>query len=188
MNQDEENSIINLKKYIKEDNFYNGKLKIESDFDEFCYEHCKDIHNVLLLVQKQKNEIQKMTAQKIFIMGLRYGKNLIQKNIERAEEFEKLKKENEKLKEYIRIAPNLDEMTAIKYINIQRDSYVQGRAEEQQKTEQIIYENYISKQKKKEKIEEYQNMLKNLNKRADADRIKAINEKILSYKELLESE
>ena len=43
---------------------------------------------------------------------------------------EKLQKENKKLKEYIAIAPNLDEMTAMKYINIQRDAYIQGRAEE----------------------------------------------------------
>lgn len=159
LSKEEEKSIINLKKYIEEDDFFNGKSKIESDFDKFCYEHCKDIHNVLALVEKQ-----------------------------RAEEFEKLKKENEKLKEYIRIAPNLDEMTATKYRNIQQEAYIQGRAEEQQKAEQIIYENYISKQKIKDKIEKYQNMLKSLNKRADVDRIKAINERILAYKELLGGE
>ena len=44
-----------------------------------------------------------------------------------------LQKENEKLKEYIAIAPNLDEMTAIKYRNIRQDAYIQGRAEEQKK-------------------------------------------------------
>lgn len=42
-------------------------------------------------------------------------------------------KENEELKEYIAIAPNLDEMTAIKYRNIQQDAYIRGRAEEQKK-------------------------------------------------------
>ena len=67
---------------------------------------------------------------------------------------EKLQKENEELKEYIAIAPNLDEMTATKYRNIQQDAYIQGRAEEQQKAEQIIYENYIPIQKVKDKIEE----------------------------------
>ena len=66
---------------------------------------------------------------------------------------EKLQKENEGLKEYIAIAPNLDEMTAIKYRNIRRDAYIQGRAEEQQKAEQIIYENYIPIQKIKDRIE-----------------------------------
>lgn len=69
-------------------------------------------------------------------------------------EVNSLKKENEGLKEYIAIAPNLDEMTAIKYRNIQHDAYIQGRAEEQQKAEQIIYENYIPVQKIKDKIEE----------------------------------
>lgn len=72
---------------------------------------------------------------------------------------DKLQKENEELKEYIAIAPNLDEMTATKYRNIQQDAYIQGRAEEQQKAEQIIYENYISIQKVKDKIEELEEEL-----------------------------
>jgi cell division protein FtsX len=71
---------------------------------------------------------------------------------------EKLQKENEELKEYIVIAPDLDEMTAIKYRNIRRDAYLQGRVEEQQKAEQIINENYISKEKVKDKIEELNNI------------------------------
>lgn len=52
----------------------------------------------------------------------------------------------QELEEYISIAPNLDEMTATKYINIQREAYIRGKAEEQQRAEQIIYENYIPKQ------------------------------------------
>ena len=99
---------------------------------------------------------------------------------------EKLQKENEELKEYIAIAPNLDEMTATKYRNIQQDAYIQGRAEEQQKAEQIIYENYISKQKVKDKIEEYKKMLLSCNRFSDVDRIRAINERILELQELLE--
>lgn len=66
----------------------------------------------------------------------------------------KLQKENKELKEYIAIAPNLDEMTATKYINIQQDAYIQGRAEEQQKAKQIIYENYIPIQKVREMRDE----------------------------------
>jgi hypothetical protein len=64
-----------------------------------------------------------------------------------------LQKENEGLKEYIAIAPNLDEMTAVKYRNIQQDAYIKGRAEEQQRAEQIIYENYIPIQKVKDIID-----------------------------------
>ena len=49
--------------------------------------------------------------------------------------------------------------------------------------------NYVvPKSKIQEKIEEYQNMLKNLNKKTDIDRIQVINERILAYKELLESD
>ena len=40
---------------------------------------------------------------------------------------ERLLKENEELKEYIFIAPNLDEMTATQYSEIQRDAYLKGR-------------------------------------------------------------
>lgn len=69
------------------------------------------------------------------------------------QQIKELQKENKELKEYIAIAPNLYEMTATKYRNIQQDAYVQGRAEEQQKAEQIIHENYISIQKIKDKIE-----------------------------------
>lgn len=67
--------------------------------------------------------------------------------------YKKALKENEELKKYIMLAPNLDEMTAIKYRNIQKEAYIRGRAEEQKKAEQIICENYISVQKLKNKIE-----------------------------------
>lgn len=69
--------------------------------------------------------------------------------------YKELEEENKTLKEYIVVAPNLDEMTAVKYSNIQREAYIKGRAEEQQKAEQIIYENYIPTsviQKKKEEV------------------------------------
>ena len=61
-------------------------------------------------------------------------------------ELEQKDKKIRELEEYISIAPNLDEMTATKYINIQREAYIRGKAEEQQRAEQIIYENYIPKQ------------------------------------------
>lgn len=61
------------------------------------------------------------------------------------------------LKEYIFIAPNLDEMTATKYVNIQKEAYTKGGAEEQQRAEYIIYKNFIPKQKIKDKIEEFKN-------------------------------
>lgn len=39
-------------------------------------------------------------------------------------DYKRALKENEQLKEYIAIAPNLDEMTATKYRNIQQDAYI----------------------------------------------------------------
>lgn len=53
-------------------------------------------------------------------------------------------------------------------------------------TPRTIELNYVSKQKIKDKIEEYKNMLKTCNKAKDIDRIKAINERILELEELLE--
>ena len=56
--------------------------------------------------------------------------------------------------------------------------------------EKDLFENgsnyVIPKQKVKDKIEEYKNMLKTCNKVKDIDRIKAINERILELQELLE--
>lgn len=69
---------------------------------------------------------------------------------------EKLQKENEELKEYILKAPNLDEMTATKYIIIRQEAYIQGIAEEKQ----TIYENYIPVQKVEDKIEYLDNQQK----------------------------
>lgn len=44
---------------------------------------------------------------------------------------------------------------------------------------------YISKLELERKLEEYKNMLNNLNKKTDIDRIKAINERIIAFKEML---
>lgn len=122
-------------------------------------------------------------------------------------DYKRVLKENKKLKEYIAIAPNLDEMTATKYRNIQQDAYIQGRAEEQQKAEQIIYENYISKQKIKDIIDRIDYDIKKTkeiisndlniytsNRRNDYQivRLRAMNTKSLDIKKrlqkLLESE
>lgn len=94
-------------------------------------------------------------------------------------DYKRVLKENEELKEYIAIAPNLDEMTATKYRNIQQDAYIQGRAEEQQKAEQIIYENYISIQKVKDKISERQFELQQEYKDFEDDAILIVLQELL---------
>ncbi len=95
-------------------------------------------------------------------------------------DYKRALKGNKQLKEYIAIAPNLDEMTATKYRNIQQDAYIQGRAEEQQKAEQIIYESYISKQIIKDKIEELSKI------KGDLATHIALSERIRALQELLE--
>lgn len=48
-----------------------------------------------------------------------------------------------------------------------------------------LKERFIPKEIIENKIKEYEEMLKTLNKKSDTDRIKAINERIIGYKELL---
>ena len=79
------------------------------------------------------------------------------------QQLEQKDKRIQELEEYISIAPNLDEMTATKYINIQREAYIRGKAEEQQRAEQIIYENYIPKQVVIDKIKENKQILDKTN-------------------------
>ena len=69
----------------------------------------------------------------------KYGRKAIKQNVKN------LQKRIKELEEYICIAPNLDEMSATKYLNIQREAYVRGRAEEQQKAEEINKEYEDSK-------------------------------------------
>lgn len=88
---------------------------------------------------------------------VKYYEDEIKKTKTKNEEYQK---EIAELKEYILIAPNLDEMTATKYANIQREAYTKGRAEEQQRAEYVIYKNFIPKQKIKDKIEDLEKKMK----------------------------
>ena len=133
-----------------------------------------------------KSEIKKI---RISLLPEDYGIFEILLNL-----IEKLQKENEELKEYIAIAPNLDEMTATKYRNIQQDAYIQGRAEEKQRAKQIIYENYIPVQKVKDKIEELNRKINNGGKTygryggcvINSENIMKLQNQIEALKELLE--
>lgn len=110
----------------------------------------KDIH----LLESYAGMTHKMTDNQ--------GRPKLDQAIEHVlEDYKRVLKENEELKEYISISPNLDEMTAVKYRNIQQDAYIKGRAEEQQRAEQIIYENCIPTQKVKDKIKELDERIKN---------------------------
>lgn len=163
----------------------------------------EDIKNLNEIIELSKKEIEAKDANTTAILNiidLISLKKLLSEYRRLQEEFKqvdhecsrleqkevRLMEENEELKEYIAIAPNLEELTAVKYRNIQQGAYIKGREEEQQKAKQIIYENFISKQKVKDKIEAYKKMLLSCNRFSDIDRIKAINERILELEDLLE--
>ena len=99
-------------------------------------------------IEEDINELKILLFQdRLTNYGKREMINYYENEIARQKQInEEHQKEIAELKEYIFIAPNLDEMTATKYANIQREAYFRGRAEEQQRAEQIIYEHYIPKQ------------------------------------------
>lgn len=110
---------------------------------------CNELENENKELKKENEELKhKIEGQECVIETQAHNEAVYERT------FARLEKENKELKEYISIAPNLDEMTAVKYRNIQRNAYIRGRAEEQQRAEQIIYENYIPVQKVKEVIKE----------------------------------
>ncbi len=120
-----------LKVEIKEN--FRLKNQLENNRKEY-QETYKDVREEIKNLKKENEEWQRAYQE------------------EKDRQFD-LIKDNEKLKEYIAKTPNLDEMTATKYRNIQQEAYIQGRAEEQRKARKIIYENYIPVQKAKDKIE-----------------------------------
>lgn len=92
------------------------------------------------------------------VIALKFA--LMQQQIdEKDKKIQELEEENKTLREYIFKAPNLDEMTAVRYASMQQEAYIRGKAEEQQRAEQIIHENYILKQKAKDVLQNNRNEL-----------------------------
>lgn len=52
-------------------------------------------------------------------------------------------------------------------------------------SKEYVEKNYIHKDVIIKKIEEYQNMIKKLNSKSDIERIKAINERLIAFQEIL---
>ena len=144
-------------------------------------------------IEEDINELKILLFQdRLTNYGKREMINYYENEIARQKQInEEHQKEIAELKEYIFIAPNLDEMTATKYANIQREAYTKGRAEEQQRAEYIIYKNFIPKQKIKDKIEELKNEKEQLriDKNVTWDsQIYKIDLKIQVLQELLQEE
>lgn len=50
-------AVFNLREYIEEDVFFSGKEEVKSDFDKFCYAHCKDIARLVKEYETQRKKI-----------------------------------------------------------------------------------------------------------------------------------
>lgn len=77
--------------------------------------------------------------------------------------YKELEKENESLKLFVVNNPNMDVDSAAAYINLRSQAYIEGRAEERQKAEQLIYENYIPVSLVEETIKEYKKIIEKYN-------------------------
>lgn len=58
MNKELIGAKANLSFYIKQDPFFNGTYEVESDFDKYCYEHCKDIETVLSELEQLQDDLK----------------------------------------------------------------------------------------------------------------------------------
>lgn len=58
MNKEIIGAKANLSFYIEQDPFFNGTYNVESDFDKYCYEHCKDIRTVLNHIEKLEKALE----------------------------------------------------------------------------------------------------------------------------------
>lgn len=150
--KDDAKILFNLKCYLEsllasgqDKIFYNDLLNDEKTID--CINAIED-----LLKERKKYTI--------LLTDKEYRKVIENAQKDIAEQKDKRIQE---LEEYIAIAPNLDEMTATKYIVIQEEAYIRGKAEEQQKAEQIIRENYIPKQVVIDKMKENKQILDETN-------------------------
>lgn len=95
MTDKEKQSINNLKKYIEKDFAYREPLKNMSDFDRYCYNHCKDIDIVLNYIEnlEKTNEYQAALINDTYINynDLEFTR-IKRRNRELEQEIEELKK------------------------------------------------------------------------------------------------
>lgn len=185
-----DNLLSDYKRALKEVKRYKNMYEAEHQIHLVRNEQLDRKQKAIIKCNELENENKELKEEneklKQKIEGQEY---IIEKQAHNEEVYEKLviklEKENTELKEYISIASNLDEMTAVKYRNIQQDAYIKGRAEEQQRAKQIIYENYIPIQKVKDKIRKNEEIIDISN---DGDLIHELYQENKVYEELLESE
>ena len=145
----------------------NAFINILSDYKRVLKEN-EELKSDNLEYQRIQDIFDKRTYRKKYLEERRKEEpNLLYPDTDEIyRRYYELKKENQQLRN--------------EYRNIQQDAYIQGRAEEQQKAEQIIYENYISKQIIKDKIEELSKT------KGDLATHIAVSERIRALQEILE--
>ena len=96
MNEDEKKAIELTNNFIE---YFNKNIQDGNRADlTVLGEEIEAIIIILNLIENQQKEIEELKSKHYFINGLRCGKSLMLQNLNRAAEFERLKKENEYLK------------------------------------------------------------------------------------------
>ena len=157
----DEEILNNIKSYMQEsiDNGYHKFIYNNLGYDEKCVDVINAIEHILSDYKRVLKENEELKSDNLEYQRIQ---DIFDKRTYRKKYLEERRKEEPNL-----LYPDTDEIyrryyelkkenqqLRNEYRNIQQDAYIQGRAEEQQKAEQIIYENYISKQIIKSKIEE----------------------------------
>lgn len=159
----DEEILNNIKSYMQEniDKGYHKFVYNDLGYDEKCTDVINAIEHILSDYKRVLKENEELKSDNLEYQRIQ---DIFDKRTYRKKYLEERRKEEPNL-----LYPDTDEIyrryyelkkenqqLRNEYRNIQQDAYIQGRAEEQQKAEQIIYENYISKQKIKNKIERIQ--------------------------------
>lgn len=184
MNEEEKKAVkffYNLRATIDESN-----MLFEEDINvKRGKETIRQITIILNLIEKLQKENEELKSDNLEYQRIQ---DIFDKRTYRKKYLEERRKEEPNL-----LYPDTDEIyrryyelqkenqqLRNEYRNIQQDGYIRGRAEEQQKAEQIIYESYISKQIIKNKIEELSKT------KGDLATHIAVSERIRALQEILE--
>ena len=136
--------------------------------------------------EKIKELIRLLYRDDLSQYGKRNLETYINKLMEETEKVKQLEKENENLKRQLKAEIYGRDMIVSLNSNIRKENKeLKDNQLWSEATIEGLKERFIPKEKVDTKIKEYEDMLKTLNKKSDTDRIKAINERIIGYKELL---
>ena len=123
-----EETINNLKKYIERDPYWNGEFKPVTDFEKFCYEHCKDIDNLISAYKKLEEDFKDIDKECNRLEEKEYNKedqylvriNELEKELNEENKISMILANNDKFKEQI-IDKMAEQLQGLAIFDVQKD-------------------------------------------------------------------